>query len=183
MNLLKSHRSTLLIFLFVIILGVSSAIALRKYPLLNNLIPSEAERVSFDKQSLPQLNFVDYKSGINYSQDVRQGNVLLIYLLPNCRGCQIEADILANSGLSQHSSLKIYGITNQNPDSIDQFAKDHNFTYPIFIDINDSLREKLNITFFPTNLILNEGIIEKGWVGSPSDVDELFKKIGISPNK
>lgn len=55
--------------------------------------------------------------------------------------------------------------------------------FRFFFDENEQLREKLNITAFPANFVINNGVIEKSWVGSPRNVEELKEKLEITSDK
>jgi peroxiredoxin len=168
--------------LLVIILGIVAALTVKRAK-NNSSAENIADKVVTVNQPLPEINFVDYKDKANYNQELKQGRVLLIYIMTSCGGCQMEADIIAQSNLAKDSRIRIFAIANEDSNSLAGFSKNHSFEFSIFSDENDVFRKGLNITHFPTNFLINNGIIEKRWVGSPRNAEELYKKLEIPEMK
>ena len=176
MRFLNNHKLEIIIFLLVIGFGALTAIVFKKInePKIN------LGKVITNNKPLPEFNFVDYESKRNYNLEMKQGKVLLIYILTTCGACQNEADIIAQSNLLKDSKIKIYAIGNEKNEAFSEFAKNHNFNLPIFLDEDDKFKKELDISIFPANFVINNGIIERSWFGRPLSLDDLYDKLGVS---
>lgn len=177
MRFLNNHKYEIIIFLLVIGFGAFTAIAVKKIKVSNNEPKIDIGKVITNNKPLPEFNFVDYENKRNYNLEMKQGKVLLIYMLTNCAGCQIEAETIAQSNLLKDSKIKVYAIGNEKNEAFSDFAKNHNFHFPIFLDEDNKLRKELDVSFFPANFVINNGVIERSWFGRPRDLDDLYDMI------
>ena len=186
MKSIKPYKVKIIFGLLIIIFGIFSAMAFRKMQTIANS-PKDKDfeasdgRLFINNESLPaDISFIDYKNKSNYNSEIIQSKVLLIYILADCRGCQKEADLIAQSSLSKNQDIKIYAIGNEENQSFDEFSHKHSFNFPIFTDENNEFAKKLKITYFPANFIINNGVIEKSWFGCPRDLADFYDRIGAS---
>ncbi|MBX7171486.1 MAG: redoxin domain-containing protein [Pyrinomonadaceae bacterium] len=182
MRFLNHHKLEIIIFSLVIGFGALTAIAFKKI----NEPKYDFGKIITNNKPLPEFNFVDYENKRNYNLEMKQGKILLIYILTTCGGCQNEADIIAQSNLLKDSKIKVYAIGNEKNEAFSEFAKNHNFNFPIFLDEDDKLKNDLvinkeqDISIFPANFVINNGMIERSWFGKPRDLDDLYDKLGVS---
>lgn len=132
MKFIYIHKLNIFIFLLVIILGVISAIAVKKLQMSNSDSENDFGKVIFMNQPLPEVNFTDYKDKTNYNLKLRNGKVLLIYILTNCKGCQMESEIIAQSALAKNSEINVFAVSKEDDASINEFTKNYNFNFPVF---------------------------------------------------
>ncbi len=182
MSFLNDRKYKIIISMIVIVVGAFTSIAFKKI---------SEPRIDFGKvivnnKPLPEFNFVEYESERNYNLEMKQGKVLLIYVLTDCGACQDEADIIAQSNLLKDSKIKVYAIGNEKKEAFREFVKNHNFNVPIFLDEEGKLEndlvlnKEIDLSIFPANFVINNGIIERSWFGKPRDSSDLYEKIGIS---
>ncbi len=107
---------------------------------------------SIETNDLPQMTLT-FKGQSPVSVKSLEGKVVLIFFQPDCDHCQREAKEISEH-LESFSRYKVYFITTDNFDLIDQFAKDYN------------LSGKANIHFSKTTL--NEILNTVGQISAPS---------------
>ena len=172
-------KGQILIFITLIIAGVVSAVTISK---LNSSKNSADELIGKEFSSntpLPEISLLEYKTKNACDQQLRQGKVLLVYLLSSCYGCQKESAVLAESDLLKGETVKVYGIADESEENLMSFARMHNFKFPILLDRESKFRKSLNINYFPANFVINNGIIVKSWFGNPRDKEDLYRKLEI----
>jgi peroxiredoxin len=177
MKIFGKYKLQILLSPVIILLGIFSAVEVEKFDTLREVPIDNVGQVTFDNRPFPQADFLDYKNETNPTYDLGRGKVLVLYILTKCRGCQLESEMIADSDFIKNSNLRVFGIANENEDSIDEFIKNHKVNFPILADNEGLIRDKLDITFFPANFLLNNGIIEKSWVGMPQSITELEEKL------
>ena len=172
-------RFQIILFLTLVGMGVIAALVVD-----NLLVTSTQEVVSGEavevNQPIPDVKIAKYESKSIFDLSAVKGKALLIYIKTSCKGCQTEAEILSKSSLLKGSGVKVYAIADENGESVRNFSEKYHFNFPVFRDINGNFREKLKIRYFPTNLILNNGKIEKRWIGSPKNIEDFHKKMQLN---
>lgn len=167
----------------LIIAGIATAFSVNKIKPQNNELKSLIGKEFVYHKQLPVMNFQDYQARVDYNDDLRHGKVLLVYLVTSCAGCQKEAKILSQPDFLKDNDVKIYGIADENSESLKSFIQAYNFEFPLLLDESGKFKKDLDIKYFPANFVLEDGIIVKGWFGNPKDKDDLNKKLTLTDTK
>ncbi len=181
MNIFQKYKTQIIVFPLLIILGSLTALFLVKAGFFGVPLDNDISKTVLINRPLPLLDLVDYKSKVKVGDDLRKGRILLLYILTNCRGCQTEADMIVQSSLRKDANIRVFAVANEDERLIDEFSKSHNLDFPILLDNDGMFRDEFNITFFPSNFLINEGVVEKSWVGTPKSISELKDKLGNVP--
>ncbi len=169
-----------MIVMFIVTLGIVTAFAYNKLNKTQKTITDEV--TNYQDTKLPNLGIHDYENSIELFSFVQNGKFLLIYLLSECRGCQLEAEILRKSELTKKTDINIVFISNEEKNLVKSFLIQNNLEVPIFFDQDNKIQKTLDISITPTNFLIKNGRIERSWVGSPINEADLYKKLSISNN-
>jgi peroxiredoxin len=172
-----------LLFLVLIIAGIATAFGVNKFKSQNNEIRNLVGKEFTHQTPLPVLKFQNYQTKKDYTNDLKEGKVLLVYLVTECLGCQKEAEVFAGLDLSENSGVRIYGIADENNEALDNFILKYKFPFPIIWDEGGKIKNSLGVKYFPANFVVENGVIVKSWFGNPKDKDELFQKLNMSESK
>ena len=115
----------------------------------------------------------------NYSEDIRKGKVLLIFLSTSCSACKKDVKTIAEAMPELDANVKVYGITIEDADRARQYISDYHPSFPLLIDNGAKIFEALSVKYFPTKILLEDGTIKKTWFGSAPDKAGFLKDIGI----
>ncbi len=147
----------------------------KQYKLKSEL--SKAAQIS--NVSFPPNNLVSYKNKDNYYDDVIQGKTFLIFLSSKCDACKKELGIIADTLPEISKNFKVYGISIEDKEVVSNFVKSSHIEFPVLIDSGAEIFRKLELRYFPTKMVIENGIITKTWVGSSPDKETLMKEIGV----
>jgi peroxiredoxin len=178
MNIFQKYKTQIIVFPLLIVLGSLTALVLMKMGFFGVALNDDISETVLINRPLPLLDLVDYKTKAKFGDDLRHGRVLLLYVLTGCRGCQTEADMIVQSSLRKDSNIRVFAVANEDERLIDEFSKSHNLDFPILLDKDGIFRDDFGITFFPSNFLINEGVVEKSWAGTPKSISELKDKLG-----
>jgi cytochrome c biogenesis protein CcmG, thiol:disulfide interchange protein DsbE len=72
--------------------------------------------------------------------------------------------------------LEIIAISSDPEPAVEKFLKDNPYTYPMYIDLDNSANTKFGVTGLPTSFVLdrNGKVI---WTGHPGDVSQLRRAV------
>lgn len=170
---LKKHinLTVLVTFLFVVILSLFIIIKLKKED------PITLEAKLFLGKEMPVGEVLDITTGEDYSEKIKNGKVLLVYLVSGCDACKKEIQLINEANKESNSEIKFFGIMLEKNELVNEYVKKHNINFPILIDKDGKLFEALNIKYFPTNFKLENGVIERASFGSPKNQADLAELI------
>lgn len=137
------------------------------------------DAVEITNQPLPTARLNNFDDNTDYSEKVRTGKVLLIFLTTGCNACQKEADLISKNYSKLSPKIKIYGVGIEEKDKILVFISKHQIQFPILIDDKAELFRKLQIKYFPTKFLIEDGIITRTWFGNFSNEEKLFQDLQI----
>ncbi len=184
MKTILKYKYHIIIFLLVATSGSVLAIGLNKYNERKDEVAKEDIGKVFPMDvSLAKMQFFEFKTEAERTQEVLDGNVLVAYLVPGCEACRREAKLMAENRLNELNGLKIFGIVPGNKKSVEKFVKDHDLNFPILADKNGEIRQKFEISLVPTNLFVQNGVVTSKWYGAPKDVNELLSKMNLKFEK
>ena len=92
----------------------------------------------------------------------------MLFWLPKSNSCQKQLQILEETKTKLQKKIKIYGVSIGNipSDELNKIKKENSITYPLVIDREAKLSEKLLISAIPTMIFINsEGTIVEEHVG------------------
>lgn len=97
---------------------------------------------------------------------INEEKFLLVYLTSRCGACSDELDLLSELKASS-PGLKIFGIMGEEESVVKNYIMDNDINFPIISDRNLDVLRNLRLEFFPTNLAIKNGLIEKAYLGPP----------------
>ena len=134
--------------------------------------------VQITNQPLPASTLVNVE-GFNISSKVREGKVLIIFLSSNCPACKKDVEIISRVYTNLSSKIQIYGISIEKKDDILTFANKTGIKFPVLIDVNAELFNKLQIRYFPTKFLIEDGVITKTLFGNFPNEEKVFEDLEI----
>lgn len=163
--------------LAIIILGVCLAGLLSGYLYSKMKRTPQDDALSSMKYQITNIPFPKTELisiGNNKSADDfrASGRVLVVYFQSTCGACEMELSLLNQHLQELPADVKIVFVSFENTEILNKFSDD-NSSLLTFRDQAHELRQNLNITSFPTNLLVKDGVIIGKWAGSPKDFDTL----------
>lgn len=183
MQMFGLTKKQVLFFLVLIIAGIVTAFAVTKSNPQNKELQNLIGKEFTQNTPLPNLNFQDYQTKQDYTNDLKNGKVLIVYLVTSCFGCQKESEVLSTINFAKDKNIKIYGIADENNEELKNFVQNHNFRFPLIFDEGSKFRNAFNIKYFPANFVVENGVVVKNWFGNPKDKDELYQRLGLTESK
>ncbi|MBX7171931.1 MAG: TlpA family protein disulfide reductase [Pyrinomonadaceae bacterium] len=138
-----------------------------------------AEASAYNGTSFPESQLYNIIDESDFSDEIKKGKVLVIYVLTGCQACKKESKLISDNFSKLDSEIKILGITIEKKSDIEDFINQYGIKFPILYDKEVTLHEKLKIKYFPTNFLLENGKITKTWFGTPIDKNDLFQKLEV----
>lgn len=171
MPFLKNSNSYILFTGLFAALFTASAIWFLNYLNQNNTFNSEAAAIN--GRRLPEVSLTEFKSGANFSEKVKQGNVFLVYLISGCDACEKQLRIISDLGSQSGAHNQVFGVMFEDRETVSNYIKKHNISFPILLDEDRKLLNDLNLKYFPANLALENGVIKKTSFGASPDGKSL----------
>jgi peroxiredoxin len=132
------------------------------------------------KQPLPAYRLATLKDQKELSPDeLRRGRVLLVFLTTGCGPCIKELDTVTHLYRDAPPDLRIYGVGIERPAQIETFVKEFDLKFPILIDMSAQLAKSLDIHYFPSTYLIEDGVIIYIWRGATQDEAELRRRLNI----
>ncbi|MER3478825.1 MAG: hypothetical protein C4287_23155 [Leptolyngbya sp. ERB_1_2] len=150
-----------IVLLVSLVASILAVLAIWYWNYLNHINTFNSQAAVYTGRKLPDASLIELKSGDNFSGEVRQGNVLLIYLVSTCNACEKQLKSISENSIQLNPHTKIFGIMFEDADVVAHYVKKHNVGFPVLLDKNGKLLNDLNLRYFPTNLELRNGVIEK----------------------
>lgn len=127
-------------------------------------------------QSLSQFKLLDDQRKEISISEISDKRILLVFLSTGCGACKKEVKSISEK-ISKLSTVPVYGISFETPESIESFIQENNIKFPILRDTDGNLFKTLKINYFPTECLIENGTVVKAWVGSSSDENALMQKL------
>lgn len=159
---------------------IISVIILLTYSEILHSKPRHKCSADIENSYLPKTSLFESQNDKDFSDNVQKGKVMLIFMNTDCAACQFESEIISASSDSIGSQVKIYGVLREDKGRIQDFIINHKINFQLLIDKGGKLFDEFKIECTPTNLIIQDGLIEKVLIGSPKDSEMLFKDLDIS---
>lgn len=166
---LKKHINITVLVTFVVVVILSFFIITR----FKKEDPIALEAKSLIGKGIPVAELLDINTGEDYSEKIKNGEVLLVYLISGCDACKKEIQLINES----NSETKIFGIMFEKNESVKEYMKKQNINFPMLIDKDGKLLEGLKLKYFPANFKLESGVIEGASFGSPKNQEDLLELI------
>lgn len=135
------------------------------------------DAVAVSNVPLPKSNLTNSESDVDDYGETLKGKVLLVFLTTSCKACKKEVKTISQSMSVLDSKIKVYGISIEPKTSIKKYSIDNDLKFPVLIDVGGSLFSKLSVRYFPTKMLVEDGIIKKTWFGSSPDQESLLKEL------
>lgn len=166
----------------LMVLGASAVIFASK--LANGRVASDSGRgtapaglIPSSRQPLPPSSMVDVDQRELADGELTRGRVLLIYLTTSCGPCVEQAQIISRLSESPPPGLRIYGVSFEQPAQVATFTKQLDLRFPILIDVGGKLAGSLNIHYFPSVYLVEDGTIIKAWRGVTRDESDFRRQL------
>jgi peroxiredoxin len=137
------------------------------------------EAESYKEQRLPEVPLIELKSGSDYSEQLKDKDVLLVFATTGCGACTGELEVIAQNASEINPQLKIYAVMFEDKATVEQYVQKHNLNFPILLDTSGTLYKKLHLKYFPTSFKLKDGTIKAAWFGLPDDKKEFLKMANL----
>lgn len=138
-----------------------------------------AEAASYKGRPLPDAPLIELKTGDDYSERVKGGDVLLVYLTAGCAACDQELRTLAENGAALNPDVKVYGVMFQDQETSSRYIQKYDINFPVLLDRGGKLRQALGVKYFPTNFKLNDGTIKEVRFGFPNAKEEFLQMVNL----
>lgn len=90
--------------------------------------------------------------------------ILFVYLEKSCNACKSELRRI--SAMELPNQVSVIGLMQEDQGTIDAYKKSNGIRFKVFQDLDGKIAEGLSIRYFPTNLLVKDGVIKKASLGS-----------------
>lgn len=118
---------------------------------------------------------LELETNKDFSDELHKGDVVVVYMLSNCEACEKETQTI--SEIQPKINIKVFGIMFEDKKVVKNYIKDRNIKFPVLIDKDKKLFKALSLQYFPTNLKLKNGFVQKALFGSPQSEAKLLEFI------
>lgn len=135
--------------------------------------------IEISNEPLPTTKLRRFDDDTDYSEKIKTGKVLLIFLTTGCNACQKEVNLVSKNYPKLSPKIQIYGVGIEEKGKILTFVDKYQIQFPILIDDKAELFRQLRVKYFPTKFLIEDGIITRTWFGNFPDEDRLFQDLQI----
>ncbi|MGI8556012.1 MAG: peroxiredoxin family protein [Pyrinomonadaceae bacterium] len=169
------NRVNLLVSAIVFAIAVFAFIYFVKSKETNrNALLTEKAKLLENKE-FPNFPIIEPETNKDFSDELHKGEVVIVYMLSDCEACKKETQTI--SEIQPKINTKVFGIMFEDEEVVKKYIKDHNIKFPVLIDKDKKILSGLSLQYFPTNLKLKDGIIQKALFGSPQSEAKLLEFI------
>jgi len=115
------------------------------------------------------------------NDELTRGRVLLVYLTTSCEPCAEQAKIVSRLSESAPPGVQIYGVSFERPAQVATFVREFDLKYSMLIDSGGKLAHSLDIHYFPSAYLVEDGMITKAWRGVTRD-EAAFRRQLLTGN-
>jgi peroxiredoxin len=109
--------------------------------------------------------------------ELTRGRVLLVYLTTSCEPCVEQAKIISRLSESAPPGVRIYGVSFERPAQVATFVREFDLKYSMLIDSGGKLAHSLDIHYFPSAYLVEDGMITKAWRGVTRDGADFRRQL------
>jgi peroxiredoxin len=113
------------------------------------------------------------------TSELSHGRVLLVYITTSCEPCVKEVKVISRLHALNLPNLRIYGVSFERPAQVATFVKEFDLKFPVLIDMSSQLARALEIRYFPSTYLVEDGVITKQWRGVTLDEAELHRQLNV----
>lgn len=175
---LKPLHIQLSIIILALLFGILAAVFINRAE-QRNAIANDPGKLKIVDKPFPSVHIKSFDGKLDLFSEVSKGKTLLVYTSTKCKGCQIEARLLAENSLSEKFGIKVFLGGSEDKQAFKQFMSKYKLDVPIFFDRDQKLRQVLDIKGTPANFLIIEGKIKRSWVGAHPDIERLYEKLGL----
>jgi peroxiredoxin len=135
--------------------------------------------VSTTPRHLPDYQMVGDDMQEVPADSLRHGRVLLVYLTTNCDPCAQEAGVISRLHRDAPPDLKVYGVGLEKPAQMATFLKGLDLKFPMLVDVGSQLARSIDVHYFPSKFLVEDGVITKEWRGRTKDEAALRRQLGL----
>lgn len=132
----------------------------------------ESSREALPAYRLVNVNRQDVPDG-----ELSRGRVLVVYITTSCEPCVEEAKIISRIVEAAPADLRVYGLTFDRPSQVAAFVEEVGLKFPVLIDMGARLAKSLDLRYFPSMFLVEDGIITKRWTGVTRDEANLHRQL------
>lgn len=134
----------------------------------------------------PDFNVQNEEGKNTYLYDFKDGKPIIInFWASTCQPCQMEMPDLMNLYEKYQNDVHFMmidcvGSLGETKEKAKTFLKEHQYTFPVYYDVNKNATSTYGVMSFPTTYILNKkGEVYAGGTGmiDASKVEEIFKTL------
>jgi peroxiredoxin len=133
--------------------------------------------ISTPRQKLPAHRMVYVDQQDVPADELSHGRVLLVYMTTSCGPCIEEAGIISRLYKAAPPDLRIYGVSFERPAQVATFVKELDLKFPMLIDVGSQLARSLDVHYFPSTFLVEDGVITKAWRGVTRDEADLEQQL------
>lgn len=138
---------------------------------------SPVRAVYATRQPLPACRMANINQQEVAADELSHGRVLLVYMTTSCDPCAEEAKIISRLHEAGPPDLRIYGVSFERPAQVATFVKEFDLKFPVLIDMGSQLARSLDIHYFPSTYLVDDGMIVKVWRGVTRDEADLYRQL------
>lgn len=135
--------------------------------------------VSIARRPLPDYRMVGVDMREVPADALRRGRVLLVYLTTGCDPCVQEVGVISRLHRDAPSDLRVFGVGIERPAQLATFVKEFDLKFPVLVDVGSQLARSMEIHYFPSKYLVEDGVITKEWRGKTKDEATLRRQLGL----
>ena len=128
---------------------------------------------------LPNTNLVQLDGNSLSPETLRKGKVLLIFLTTDCAACKKELTLLSQVESTLGQRVRVFGVGVQDRNQISNFLNANEFKTKFLLDKDGLLMTSLQVKYFPTRFLVEDGVITKTTFGNSRSQEDLFRELGL----
>jgi len=114
-------------------------------------------------QPLPKSNLVNISGKPLGDERLRQGKIVLVFMMPDCKPCDQENEFLKTVAGSRKDVSFFYVLPFGNKDQVLKLAQSKYALEPVY-DNGSNVAKTLEIYQVPIKVFLEDGIIKRTWI-------------------
>lgn len=139
--------------------------------------PPSADATASGRE-LPKYRLAELNHRELAPDELRHGRVLLVFLTTGCEACVKDLDVVSRLSRDAPPDLRVYGVSFERQAQVETFVKEFDLKFPLLIDGGGGLARELDIHYFPSKYLVENGVITNSWRGVTRDEAELRRQLG-----
>lgn len=135
-----------------------------------NPLVKEAEKLTglqFDLTKFEKFETVSTETGTDNER------LWVTYLVSGCEACRKLLPLAEKIQQEPNSHVKIIGIMAESDEAVEHYIEDNGIKFPVLHDSQAAFMKSVNLRYFPTSFLVNNGIISKAFFGVPRNEDAM----------